>query len=228
MFTQTSILKIFNFYPIRLLKYQIEKRNYCVKLLLSRFQIFIEPNWKQALMMHQTIIQFKKQVEVLKYDCYNHLLKSLLLAVICNNVLDLLAKEDKITNTAKKNMARMMIKNRMKFPSPVLTKFKNFLNHSVEASRYEQKSINKLDILFSPLFKEKQKNDVDKQIKLLNNRKYPSDQLQIKLKQLIFQIANTLEPIKVIFLSLIIKLIVFFCDYSQQTSNHLQNLLTVG
>ncbi|WP_172952112.1 DUF47 family protein [Candidatus Coxiella mudrowiae] len=168
--------------------------------------------------------------EALKWNFHSHLPKSLLLSVLRGDFLDFLAKQDKIANTAK-DIAGIMIGDRMEIPSPLVTKFKNFLNHCVKASAQAQaqaqEAINELDELLASGFRRKQTVYVDKLIKQLNNTEYQTDQLQIKVQQSLFQIKNTLASLNVIFLYKIIQQISFLVDHAQQTGNHLQLLTAV-
>lgn len=207
MLPQTSILDMFGRSP-------------------TFFEALIAQDWKQASSVHQTIIQFENEADELKWNFRRHLPKSLLLPVPRGDFLDLLAKQDKIANTAK-DIAGIMIGHRMEIPSPLVTKFKNFLNHRVKASAQAEEAINELDELLASGFRRKQTGYVDKLIKQLNNTEYQTDQLQIKVQQSLFQIENTLASLNIIFLYKIIKQISFLVDHAQQTGNHLQLLTAV-
>ncbi|WP_304985641.1 TIGR00153 family protein [Coxiella-like endosymbiont] len=206
----------------------MKKIHNCVELLPSFFEVLIAQDWKKASSVHQTIIQFENEADELKHDFRRHLRKSLLLPIPRGDFLALLAKQDKIANTAK-DIAGIIIGRRMEIPLPLVTEFKNFLNHCVKASEQAQKAINKLDELLASGFRRKktdykQTDYVDKLIDQLNNTEYKIDQLKIKIRQSLFQTENILAPVNVIFLYKIIEQISFLTDHAQQTDNHLQLL----
>lgn len=227
MLPQTSILDMFGRSPIRLLQHCIKKIYNCVELLPYFFEALITQDWKQASSVHQNIIQFEKEADELKRAFRRrHLPKSLLILVPRGDFPSFLDKQDKIANTAK-DIVGIMIGRQMEIPSPLITKFKNFLNHWVKASEQAQEAINELDELLASGFPRKQTDDVDKLIEQLNNTEYQTNKLQTKVRQSLFQIKNTLAPVNVIFLHNIIEQIGFLSNHAQQTGNHLQ-LLTEG
>ncbi|ACJ19517.1 putative pit accessory protein [Coxiella burnetii CbuK_Q154] len=224
MLRQTAILDMFGRSPVRPLQQHMEKVHACVELLFPFFDALVLQDWERAIELQGAITKLENEADELKRDFRRHLPKSLFLPVPRSDLLTLLARQDKIANTAK-DIAGITLGRKMEIPASLIDKFKNFLAHSIKASTQARNAINELDELLVSGFRGKEAAYVDKLIQQVNDIEYQTDQLQIELRQSLFQIEKTLLPVNVIFLYKIIEQIGYLANHAKQTGNHLQLLM---
>lgn len=224
MLRQTAILDMFGRSPIRPLQRHMEKAHACVELLMPFSQAALKEDWEQAARLQQEISELEHAADDLKKDLRLHLPKGLFLPVPRSDLLELLKKQELLANTAK-DIAGIMLGRRMQIPPSLADLFENFLKRSVDASAQAKKAISELDELLESGFRGKEVTVVDEMIKELNSIEYDTDQLQIKIRQALFDIEKTLAPVDVMFLYKIFEWIGFVADCAQQTGSRLQMLL---
>lgn len=224
MLRQTAILDMFGRSPIRPLQRHMEKAHACVELLMPFSQAVLKEDWEQAARLQQEISQLEHAADDLKKDLRLHLPKGLFLPVPRSDLLELLKKQELLANTAK-DIAGIMLGRRMQIPPSLADLFENFLKRSVDASAQAKKAISELDELLESGFRGKEVTVVDEMIKELNSIEYDTDQLQIKIRQALFDIEKTLAPVDVMFLYKIFEWVGFVADCAQQTGSRLQMLL---
>lgn len=224
MLRQTAILDMFARSPIRPLQRHMEKAHACVELLMPFSQAVLKEDWKEAEHLQQEISELERAADGLKKDLRLHLPKGLFLPVARSDLLELLKKQELLANTAK-DIAGIMLGRHMEIPPSLAGLFENFLKRSVDASTQAKKAISELDELLESGFRGREVTIVDEIIKELNRIEYDTDQLQIEIRQALFDIEKTLAPVDVMFLYKIFEWIGFVADCAQQTGSRLQILL---
>lgn len=224
MLRQTAILDMFGRSPIRPLQQHMEKAHACVELLIPFSQAVLKEDWEEAARLQQEISELEHAADDLKKDLRLHLPKGLFLPVPRGDLLELLKKQELLANTAK-DIAGIMLGRRMQIPPSLADLFVAFLKRSVDASAQAKKAISELDELLESGFRGKEVTVVDHMIKELNRIEYDTDQIQIQIRQALFDIEKSLAPVDVMFLYKIFEWIGFVADCAQQTGSRLQMLL---
>ena len=224
MLRQTTILDMFGRSPIRPLQQHMEKAYACVELLSPFLQATLKGNWQEAAQLQQQISECEGEADQLKREVRLHLPKGLFLPVPRGDLLELLSKQELLANTAK-DIAGIMLGRKIRIPESLAVSFQEFLARSIDASTQAKKIINQLDELLESGFRGKEVNIIDKMMQKLNGIESDTDQLQIELRQSLFEIEKTLAPVDVIFLYKIIELVGFVSDCAEKTGSRLQVLL---
>ncbi|WP_423063292.1 TIGR00153 family protein [Candidiatus Paracoxiella cheracis] len=224
MLRQTAILDMFGRSPIRPLQQHMEKAHACVELLIPFSQAVLKEDWEEAARLQQEISELEHAADDLKKDLRLHLPKGLFLPVPRGDLLELLKKQELLANTAK-DIAGIMLGRRMQIPPSLTELFSAFLKRSVDASAQAKKAISELDELLESGFRGKEVTVVDHMIKELNRIEYDTDQIQIQIRQALFDIEKSLAAVDVMFLYKIFEWIGFVADCAQQTGSRLQMLL---
>lgn len=220
---QSGVLNMFARSPIRPLQQHMEKAQCCADLLLPYFDAVFAKDWEKAANLQQEISSYEHEADALKMDFRLHMPKGLFLPVPRIDLLELLNKQEHIANKAK-DIAGIMLGRKMEIPAQLSGEMRAYLARSIDASKQAKKAINELDELLESGFRGKEVKLVEELVTELNKIEYDTDQMQIKIRQNLFDIEKSLEPIDVMFLYKIIEEIGTLADRSQEVGNRLRML----
>lgn len=221
---QSGILKMFARSPIHPLQQHMEKAATCTELLNPFFTAVLNSNWDEAEKILNKIGIAEHEADLLKIDFRTNLPKDLFLPVPRTDLLSLLSKQELIANTAK-DIAGLMFGRKMQIPPQLALRFQDFLQRSLDATSQAKKAISELDELLESGFRGKEVELVENMIKKLNKIEHETDEIQIKLRQDLFDIEKELPPIEVMFLYKIIEYIGTLADCAQETGGRLRMLI---
>ena len=220
----SSILKIFAHSPIKPMQQHMEKVFGCVNELKPFFENVIKQNWDKAKKNHKQIMQLEEEADNLKREIRLHMPNSLFLPVARADLLELLTQQDKIANKAKHISGLVYGRNMVIFPV-IENNFKSFLQRGIDAIALANKAINELDDLVEAGFKGREVKIVEKMILELEQVERDTDNMQVDLRQQLFTIEKTLDPIDVIFFYKIIDWTAELADRAQTVGQRLESLL---
>jgi uncharacterized protein len=218
------IFKMFGRSPIRPLQEHVNEVYQCAHRLLDFFAAVYQQDWQQASKHHQAIIDLEHKADNLKRDIRVHLPKSLFLPVPRSDLLEILTIQDRIANKAR-DIAGMIIGRKMVIPRQIEMPYLTLLKRCVDATFHAQKAINELDELLETSFRGSEANIVETMIEELVQIEHETDELQIKVRNELFAIEKTLEPLDTMFLYQVIDWTGDLADRAEQVGNRLQLLL---
>lgn len=224
MLRKTGILDMFARSPIHPLQQHMAKAQACAELLKPFFKAVLAEDWPQVIDFQAKISQLENEADEMKRDLRLHLPKSLFLPVPRGDILQLLMRQERLANAAK-DIAGIVLGRRMKIPQLISVAFEQYLQRSLDAVAQANKAINELDQLLESGFRGREVAVVEKMILELDEIESDSDTLQIDLRQSLFEIEKTLEPIDVMFLYKVIEWVGSLADSAEQTGSCLQMLL---
>lgn len=220
---QAGILKMFARSPLRPLQAHMEKVLKCANLLVPYLDAVIQADWSKAEKLRQEISDAEVEADNLKMDLRLHLPRNLFMSVSRGDILELLSKQDKIANVSK-DISGIMLGRKMQIPTPLVETFKAYLQRSLDAAEQANRAISELDELQESGFRGKEVKFVSRIIKELNQIESDTDQIQISLREQLFEIENDLPPIEVMFLYKIVDWVGLLADCAQQVGSRLQML----
>ncbi len=220
----TPFLNMFGRSPIRPLEAHMAKVHACVKELGPFFEAVIEEKWSEVALIQQDIVRLENEADDLKRDLRLHLPKGLFLPVSRSDLLELLTVQDRLANKAK-DIAGIILGRKMVFPEPVVQPFKDFLKRCIEASKQANTAIHELDELLETGFSGNEIKLVESMIAELSRIERDTDEKQIRLRHILFDLENTLPPVNVMFLYKIIEWTGELADRARETGDRLQILL---
>lgn len=220
---QSGVLSMFARSPIRPLQQHMEKAQYCAQLLLPYFNAVLEKDWSKAETLQQEISHYEQEADALKMDFRLHLPKGLFLPVPRSDLLDLLKKQEMIANLSK-DIAGIVLGRRMEIPPEFSKEFQLFLSRSIDASSQAKKAISELDELLESGFRGKEVALVEEMITELNKIEHDTDDMQINVRQSLFNIEKSLAPVDVMFLYKLIEQVGMLADCSQEVGSRLRML----
>jgi predicted phosphate transport protein (TIGR00153 family) len=220
----TPFLNMFARSPIRPLEEHMAKVHACVKELNPFFVSVFAEDWSNANILQQRIAHLEKDADDMKRELRLHLPKSLFMPVSRSDILELVNVQDRLANKAK-DIAGIVLGRKMVFPPATASLFMAFLIRSIQASEQANKAIHELDELLETGFSGSEIKVVESMIAILSGIEHDTDDQQIQLRRILFDLENDLPPIDVIFLYKVIEWTGDLADRAREIGDRLQILL---
>ena len=220
----SSILSLFGRSPIGPLEEHMGKVHACVKELLPFFEVVFQKDWEQAEKLKRSISLLENEADAMKRDLRIHLPKGLFMPVARSDLLELLSVQDRLANKAK-DIAGIVLGRHLVFPDNMTADFAEFLKRCIAASHQANAAIHELDELLETGFSGNEVKLVEGMIAELWRIERDTDELQIHLRQRIFDLEKELSPVDVIFLYQIIEWTGDLANHAQDIGDRLQILL---
>ena len=220
----TPFMKMFGQSPLKLLQKHMAIAVSAAQALAT-FVLAIKQNqWDQASLIQQKISDIENQADLLKKEVRTHLPKSLFLPVSRGDVLAMITAQDTIANQAK-DIAGLMLGRKMHIPESMQPLFEELLNRSIDTCIQAKKAIDELDELLECGFRGNEIHVVETMITELDRIEHETDDLQITLRQALFELEKNLPPIEAMFLYKVIEMIGGLADRAHEVGGKLQVLL---
>ena len=136
------------------------------------------------------------------------------------DLLDLIGLADEIPNTIK-DVSGLMYGRKMIIPSQISTSFKEFSTEAVSAVTTASAAIDQLTEVSRLAFGSKASTELDKIISSLDSQEREIDQLEVVVRQQLFDIEKELPPVDVMFLYDVINKIGELADRAEQLGHRL-------
>lgn len=220
----TPFLNMFGRSPIGPLEEHMAKVHACVVELGPFFEAVMTQKWSEVEVLQKNIARLEHEADDLKRDLRLHLPKGLFMPVSRSDLLELLTVQDRLANKAK-DIAGIVLGRKMIFPTAVTTQFMDFLKRSIEAARQANTAIHELDELLETGFSGSEIRLVESMIATLSHIERDTDDQQIRLRHIVFDLEKTLPPVDVMFLYKIIEWTGELADRAREIGDRLQILL---
>ncbi|MDH5435721.1 MAG: TIGR00153 family protein [Gammaproteobacteria bacterium] len=218
------LTNLFGRSPVRPLQEHMTKVHACVNLLTPLFDALIANDQEKIKEVRQDISVLESEADTLKWELRNHLPTGLFMPVDRRDLLEVLQMQDKIANQAQ-DIAGLIIGRRMTLPEKMHETFHTYGKRCVDATTQALKVINELDELVETGFRGAEVERVQDMINELNAIENDTDKLQIKLRDMLFEIEDTLRPTDVMFTYRLLESVGNVADLSQRVGSRLQLLL---
>jgi len=206
--------------PFGSIQVHMEKTKQCAEELLVYIDAASSNDWDKATESRQKIIQLEKDADGLKAETRDLLPKSLFLFVPRGDLLDLIGLADEIPNTIK-DISGLIYGRKMEIPSQLSGSFKDFVTEAVSAVTTASAAIDQLAEVSRLAFGNKASTELDKIISGLDSQEREIDQLEIVVRQQLFDIEKDFPPIDVMFLYDVINKIGELADRAEQLGHRL-------
>ncbi len=224
MVPANPILNLFAKSPLGPIQQHMEVVHQCAALLPEFFQNTQNQQWEAAESSYKTICTLESAADDIKRELRLNLPKGLFLAVSRTDLLDLLSKQDKIANRAQ-DIAGLTLGRKMVFPASVSALFFKFIHRCVDASAQANKAIHELDELLTTGFRGRELALVEKMITELSCIETETDEIQVKLRSLLFTLETELPPVDTIFFYKIVDWIGDLADRAQTVGTRLELMM---
>ncbi len=218
------ILDLFAASPMKPMQAHMRKVQECVGILPDFFDMVFAENWDEMMALQKKIRAIENEADELKKALRLNLPSGLFMPVARIDLLNLLSSQDKIANKAK-DIAGLITGRKMVFPETIRDDLKAYLARSIDASVQADKAIKQLDELLESGFKGREVKIVEEMINELDKIENDADVLQIKMRQKLFDLEESLPAVNVIFFYKVIDWVGDIADMSQQVGSRLELLL---
>lgn len=202
----------------------MEKIHCCVAELEQFFKSVLANDWQKAETIHHQILQLESEADELKKKIRSHLPSNLFMPVSRTDLLELLTVQDKIASKAK-HISSIVCSRKIMLPDVIATQYLEFINKCIETSAQARKAIYELDELIETGFKGREVKIVGKMILELDQLERETDRMQVDLREQLFSIEKTLNPIEAMFLYKIIDWAGELADRAHNVGYRLESLL---
>ncbi len=218
------IFRVFGQSPIRPLQQHMAKARDCARELMGFVASVLHHDWDLARARQQTIVILEHEADNIKNDLRSHLPKSLFMPFSRSDLLDMLTLQDEIANKVK-DIAGLILGRNMTIPAAIATRYVDLLKRCIDATEKAAQAVSELNELLETGFRGAEVNIIEAMIQELHEIEHDTDEIQVDVRQALFAIEPTLNPIDAIFLYKVIQWTGDIADNAQQVGNRLQLLL---
>ena len=140
------------------------------------------------------------------------------------DLLDVLWMQDRIINQAK-DIAGLVVGRNMQLPESMRELFQQYVERCVAAVKQALKVINELDELVETGFRGLEVEHVEEMLKLLSSIEHETDELQGKLRNILFALEDTMRATDVMFTYRLLEWTGNLADDAQRVGSRLQLML---
>ena len=188
------------------------------------FEAVMAEDWEEVDRLYNHIAVLEDRGDALKREIRLNLPRSLFLPFSRNNLLDVLQVQDRIANRTK-DVAGLILGRRMTFPATMHDELKNYVHATTDAVRLANEAMEELNDLIVTGFSGQEIQFVEKILERLHRAESHSDECQIKIRRTIFEQESKMNPVDVMFMYDIIKLIGKIADDAQTVGNRMMYLI---
>ena len=196
----------------------------CVAEVPGLFDALIEGNQEELIKHKDRIFIKENEADVLMHDLHIQLPKSLFMPVDRRDLLELLAMQDKIANTAQ-DIAGLMTERDMSVPEGMEEQLKEFVQRCVDTCTQAATIIQELDELIETGFRGREASKVDDMVEVLSQIEDETDEMGMALTRSLFAKEDEMKPVSVIFWYQMIQWIGDLADYAEKVGDRMRLLI---
>ena len=212
-----NILGLFAHSPLKPLQKHSDKVTECCDLLIPFFQHTFVKQWDDAEKTRLDISQCEREADSLKREIRLKLPRGLFLPIDRTDLLEL-------ANYAK-DIAGRMIGRQFGIPEEMQEEFLHYVQRSLDSIHQAHLVIEEMDKLLETGFKGRELKLVNHMIQELDSIEDDTDQMQIKLRKMLYTIESRYNPIDVMFLYKIIEWVGVLADQAQRVGSRIELML---
>jgi len=221
MATRNPLGNLFGRSPIGPIQEHMQIAEEAAQFLPQLIQASIDDDWERAAHIHTEIVSAEREADKLKRSVRRHLPKSLFLPVPRSDLLELVALQDAVANTAK-DIGVLMIGRKMRFPEKIEKYVIEFTATCVATVNQALLAIQELDELLEVGFTGREVKRVEAMLKELDKLEGRTDKLAVSLRGRLFKLETDLPPVDVMFYYRVLALLSGIADAAERVGDRLQ------
>ena len=184
-----------------------------------------EDDWRTAAECREQIVELENRADDIKNNIRNNLPKSLFMSVSREDLLGLVMTMDEIPNAAK-DISGIMIGRKMAIPKQVKDQFISCSKAAIKAANQASEAVRKVDDMQKSGFGSNDAAALSDLVAHLEQIERENDELEIALRQELFECEKDYDPIDMMFLYDIINKVGSLADISQTVGHLLVRLVS--
>jgi predicted phosphate transport protein (TIGR00153 family) len=192
----------------------------CVCLIPPLFDAVYREDEEQTIQFAEEINTLETQADQLKSTFRLNMPKSLFLPVDRKDLLNLIADQDRIADTAEE-IAQTFLYRKMVVPDGIKDLLDELLEGTMEISAAAREMIEQLDELLEVGFSGREIDKVNAMIAGVRRSEHNLDEILHRTRRALFALESTLDPVGVIFWYRVIDLLGRISDLSENLADRL-------
>jgi predicted phosphate transport protein (TIGR00153 family) len=224
MKTTNPIASLFGKSPIKPMQEHMGIVNQCVAEVPNLFDALIAGDKTGVERAKDAIFAKEQEADALKNEMRGHLPKSLFMPVDRRDLLEVLAMQDSIADTAQ-DIAGLLVERDMTVPADMTDSLRALVRRCVDACQAAQRVIEELDELVETGFRGREATSVEQMVGQINTIEDETDRLGMELTRSLFQHEDTMGAVSVMFWYQLIQWIGDLADYAEKVGDRLRLLI---
>jgi uncharacterized protein len=196
----------------------------CVAEVPPLFQALIDGDQGKLEIQKDLIFEKEQAADEIKNELRGRLPKSLLMPVDRRDLLEVLAMQDSIADTAQ-DIAGLLVERRMEVPQDMGETLMALVNRCVDTCNAAGKIIEELDELVEMGFRGREAGRVEEMMETLNKIEDETDEMGMQLTRSLFVQEDSMSPVSVMFWYQLIQWIGDLADYAEKVGDRLRLLI---
>jgi predicted phosphate transport protein (TIGR00153 family) len=198
--------------------------NECTSHVPALFEALIAGDQDEVVKVKDLIFAKEQEADDLEHNLRASLPKSLFLPVDRRDLLDLLNMQDCMANTAQ-DIAGLMIERDMTVPEGMAESLRELVQRCVDACDLATKIIEEMDELIEAGFGGREAASVLDMVEQLSAIEDETDEMGVKLTQILFAREDEMKPVSVMFWYQMIQWIGDMADYAEKAGDRMRLLI---
>lgn len=215
---------LFGHSPIRPLQEHMQKVCAGVKHLIPLVEAMNAGDLELVKAEQQAIVDAEHAADDMKHALRHHLPKGLFMPVDRRDLLDVLMMQDAVINQAK-DIAGLVVGRKMQLPETMRELFLKYTIQTVKSVEQALIVISELDSLVETGFRGLEVERVEEMIKELGRIEQTTDRKQVELRNILFDLEDSLRATDVMFTYRLIEWTGRVADDAQRVGTRLQLML---
>jgi predicted phosphate transport protein (TIGR00153 family) len=224
MATNNPLSAVFGKSPFKPMQEHMRVVIDCVGHVPDLFQALVDDDQAALDAAKKKIYADEEKADAIKNALRGQLPKSFLMPVDRNDILELLAVQDAIADTAQ-DIAGLLLERRMEVPADMAKPLLRFVGRCVDACRQSHRVIEELDELLEIGFRGPRVKEVEAMIVELRNIESDTDDMGTKLVRQLFAQEDSMKPVSVMFWYQLLQWIGDLADYAETVGDRLHVLI---
>jgi len=196
----------------------------CIAHVPALFEALIAGDQAEVVKVKDLIFAKEQEADDLEHELRASLPKSLFLPVDRRDLLDLLNMQDCMANTAQ-DIAGLMIERDMTVPEGMAEPLRELVQRCVDACDLATKIIEEMDELIEAGFGGREAASVLDMVEQLSAIEDETDEMGVKLTQILFAKEDEMKPVSVMFWYQMIQWIGDMADYAEKAGDRMRLLI---
>ena len=196
----------------------------CVSEVPPLFDALVAGDQAKVEAQKEQIFAKESMADEIKNQLRGHLPKSILMPVDRRDLLDVLAMQDSIADTAQ-DIAGLLVERKMEVPSGMGDDLVALVNRCVDTCNHAGTIIEELDELVEMGFRGKEASRVEEMMETLNQIEDETDEMGMKLTRSLFAQEDSMSAVSVMFWYQLIQWIGDLADFAEKVGDRLRLLI---
>jgi hypothetical protein len=224
MRTTNPIAALLGKSPFKPMQAHMRIANECVSHVPALFEALIAGDQAEVVRVKDLIFAKEQEADDLNNELRSRLPKSLFMPVDRRDLLELLDVQDSMADTAQ-DIAGLMIERDMTVPEGMAEPLRDLVQRCVDTCNLATKIIEEMDELIEAGFSGREASNVFDMADQLNVIEDETDEMGVKLTQILFSKEDEMKPVSVMFWYQMIQWIGDLADYAEKVGDRMRLLI---